>query len=297
MAAPIASSSPAISIARVHALAAGRLQERRPLRAVGDELRHGTQGPGRGDAMGQAVRGDDRGGAGRQGELDQQQADRSGPEDPDAVAGSQPRQAQGVDGDAQRLQHRAPDVVDGVREGDQLGLRPGEELAHGAVAGPVAQEPDVRAQVPEAARAGGAPLARDGGIDGDPLPRPRSRGDHPGRLVTQDQRLAEAHPTDGALAEPVEVRAADPDGGDADERLARPRQRHRLVGEPGVTGAVEADDLHRAFGFAAPAASAVASSSSSAARVQRPPRSRAATAGRRSASSERRTRPSSGSEG
>ena len=295
MAAPIASSSPAISIARVHALAAGRLQERSPLRAVGDELRHGAQRPGRGDAMGQAVRGDDRGGAGRQGELDQQQADRSGPEDPDAVAGSKASKPQGVDGDAQGLQHRAPDVVDGVRERDELGLRPGEELAHGAVAGPIAQEPDVRAQVPEAARAGGASLARDGGIDGDALPRPRSRGDHPGRLVTQDQRLAEAHATDAALAEPVEVRAADPDGGDADERLARPRQRHRLVGDPGVTGAVEADDLHR--GFDAPDASAVASSASSAARVQRPPRSRAATAGRRSASSERRTRPSSGSEG
>ena len=78
-----------------------------------------------------------------------------------------------VDGDAQRLEHRAGHVVDGVGERHQPSLWPGDQLAHGAVGGAVAEEPDARAQVRQAAGARVAAAARDVRVDRHPLAGPR----------------------------------------------------------------------------------------------------------------------------
>jgi hypothetical protein len=81
--------------------------------------------------------------------------------------------------------------------------------------------------------------ARDGRIDRNALPGTRTGANGPRRLVAEHKRSLEPSVTDAALAEPMEVRAADPDGGDADQSLASGRTGDRRVHDAQVAHAVQ----------------------------------------------------------
>ena len=203
--------------------------------------------PGRGrDPVRQPVRGDDRRRARGAGKLDQQQPDRPAAEHADGVAGPDAGEAQRVDGDAQRLQHRARRVVDRVRQGDEVGLRPGDAArasprpwSSGRGTGPSGT-----GDRGPAAQVSHAPHGTCGSI----ATRCPARGPSaitPGGLVAEDERAREDGVADPGLVVPVQVGAADADRGHPDQCLARPRDRGGLVGEPEVAGAVEAERPHR----------------------------------------------------
>ena len=80
------------------------------------------------------------------------------------------------------------------------------------------------------------------GIDRDPHAVERAALDHAGELVADHERVRELGVADAALLEPVQVRAADPDGLDPHQALLRPRRWHGLLGEAQVAGPVEARD-------------------------------------------------------
>ena len=114
-------------------------------------------------------------------------------------------------------------------------LRPGQELAHGAVLAAVPGEPDVQAQVPVAVPARAAGPVRDGRVDGHPLALLWPVGDDAGRLVAQHQGAAQGRVADAALAPPVQVGSADADRGDPDQAVTRAGDRDRFLSEPKVT--------------------------------------------------------------
>ena len=106
--------------------------------------------------------------------------------------------------------------------------RPRHQLAHPSVDRTVTGEANLRAQMAEVAPACVTRAARDRRIDGDHLPVQRSTFDGSGDLVTEHQRSRQRTVADAALAEPVEVRSADPDRIDTDQGFARPRLRRCL---------------------------------------------------------------------
>ena len=107
-------------------------------------------------------------------------------------------------------------------------------------------EANGRAQVLEAGRAGRARAARDSGIDGNALALTRAGGDHPRELVPEHERMLELGVADAALEQPVTVRAAESDGGDAHEHLPRRRRRVRLVVQAQLVRPVQAERLQPA---------------------------------------------------
>ena len=97
----------------------------------------------------------------------------------------------GVDGDAERLEHRAGDAVEGVGERVQRRGRPRQVPLQPAVAVPVAGEDDVRAQVAVAFEAARADAARERRVDGDAPPVERPALDDARELVAGHDRPRE----------------------------------------------------------------------------------------------------------
>jgi hypothetical protein len=77
----------------------------------------------------------------------------------------------------------------------------------------------------------------------DTLPGARPVNDDPAEFVAQNERPRQAGVTDARLLEPVEVRATQPDGGHAQQNLARTGSDCRLIGYPNVASAVDSGDL------------------------------------------------------
>src|ERR1700759_2956018 len=104
------------------------------------------------------------------------------------------------------------------------------------------------------------PRTSGGGGRAEAPPRPPERAgrDHPGRFVAEHQRMGQLGVTDGAFAEPVQVRAAQTDRGDLAQGLARPRVGYRLVPDPDVTYPVQPRCLHAAQATRAAAPALVA---------------------------------------
>jgi hypothetical protein len=91
----------------------------------------------------------------------------------------------------------------------------------------------------------GTLAARDRGVERNPLTHARPCLDHADELVTEDERLGQDDVADGAFVEPVQIGAAEPDGGDTHQDFVRVRRRHRLLVEPQVALVVESQRDHR----------------------------------------------------
>jgi hypothetical protein len=167
----------------------------------------------------QRLDGQHRRGAGRAGQLDDEQADRSAADDRDARADLDVAQVERVDGHAERLQHGATGVADLVGQGEELAVWPDEELAQATVGGAVPGEPNGRAEVRVALEAAFADAARYRRVDGDPGSGARTRLDDPGELVAEHERPGQHGVADPSLGEPVQVRTAESDRGHADEAV------------------------------------------------------------------------------
>ena len=190
--------------------------------------------------MGQEV-GGDHGAPGGDGELHEQQPDRAAPDDADRRAGPHVAEVVRVQRDAERLQHGAVDRGQRRRQRMQQVGRPGHQLAQAAVHVAVPREPDVRAQVAVAVPAEGARLARDRRVD-------RHRGPvlgDAGELVAEHERAVEPGVADARLAVPVQIGSAQPHGGHPHQAVPGRHVRRRLVGDPQVADAVQADGPHR----------------------------------------------------
>ena len=148
--------------------------------------------------------------------------------------------------DAERLEQRRLGV--GERVGQAMGeaFRPRQSRAQSTV-DRVPGKPAGDAEVLVAGDARRAAAARDRGVERNPLTRPRSRLDHADELVAEDERPGQNDIADGALVEPVQIGAAEPDGGDAHEDLVVARRRHRLLVEPQVALVMEAQRDHRGW--------------------------------------------------
>ena len=206
------------------------------------------------EPLGDAVDGDDLGGARGAGHLDGAEPDRTEPEHDGGVTGHQapvrhgvepgahhvPGEQRGVAGQA--VGHPAQDQV-GLGDEDLLGLRAGERSQRGAVAehaGLVALV-EVAAQAEEAVAAGGVEAAEDAVADADPVDA-LSRGDHGAHeLVADHEAGLDLHP---AVVD-VEVRAADAGGLDGDDRVVV-GQKLGLghVVDTDLAGSLEGDGLH-----------------------------------------------------
>src|SRR6185436_7608269 len=80
---------------------------------------------------------------------------------------------------------------------------------------------------------------RDRRVDRDTDAVERATLDDAGQLVPADERAGDLGVADAALGVPVQVRSADPHGGDPHEALSLGRHRHRIVGEAQVVRPVE----------------------------------------------------------
>ena len=90
--------------------------------------------------MAQHIRGHDRRCAGRASELDQELPDRAAAEDANAFARADLRQPDGMQGHAERLEHRHVGVAQAVGHGHEAAAGPGHEVAQKAVRGAVTGE-------------------------------------------------------------------------------------------------------------------------------------------------------------
>ena len=190
------------------------------------------------------VDGEGDGGAGRRADLREQQPDRPAADDRHAGGDVDVAEVDRVDGDAERLEQRARDAVERVRQRVQPVGRPAQVLAERSVPAPVPREPDLRAEVRMALAAQVAALARDRRVDGHAPAGQRPLLHDARELVPDHERRGQPRVADRALLEPVQVGAADADGLHADEALPRFRSRRRLVAQPHVAHAVEARDPH-----------------------------------------------------
>ena len=145
-----------------------------------------------------------------------------------------------MDRDPERLEHRAVDGGEAVRQREEAVLRPGHPLAHRAVVLVLAREADGGAEVRVPLEAERAALARDRGLDRH---EPAVLGPA-GHLVAGHDRARDPARPDPALLEPVEVRSAEADGLDADQHLAGAGLRALLVVDPDVALAVQSGGAH-----------------------------------------------------
>jgi hypothetical protein len=96
-----------------------------------------------------------------------------------------------------------------------------------------------------AGRARRAPAARVRGIERDAFTRTRPVRHRADELVPEHERVIEHRVSDAALREPVQVGAAEADGGHAQEQLARRGLGRRLVVQAQVALVVETKRDHR----------------------------------------------------
>jgi len=116
----------------------------------------------------------------------------------------------------------------------------------------VARELDARAEIAVAVAAGPAGAAPDGRVDRHQLTVPGAALDHAGGFVAEHQRPGQGRITDPALAPPVQVRAADADGGHPHQAHPPAGFRHRLVFQPEIPDRVQPRRLHAPLAFHAP---------------------------------------------
>jgi hypothetical protein len=186
---------------------------------------------------------DEPGRAGGLRDLQAEEADRAAAEDADRVARAHVAEVDGVDRDAERLEHGAVLGAEALGQGDDAVGGPGHPLAQRAVVRAVAGEADRRAEVGVALEAGQAAPAVDGRVDrGEAAVRRAAR-----ELVAGHERPRDPRAADAALLEPVQVGAAQPDGRDAHQRLALRRRGHGLVVQTHVACAVEPCRAHYFF--------------------------------------------------
>jgi hypothetical protein len=88
-------------------------------------------------------------------------------------------------------------------------------------------------------------LARDGGIDSNPLPPTGPRCDQSAELVTEDEPLTNHGLPDAGLPVPMPVRTAEPNGKDLEQDLPVTRFRHGEVNVLEGPGAGETDCRRR----------------------------------------------------
>ena len=219
-------STLAISDARGHAVV---------LRQVG---LIGPRCQGRLHAVRLDVGGDDPAGAHGLEGADEEQADGADAEDACAHPGLEVAQVDAVEGDAERLDQRDVIALDAVGRGQQQPLRPVHQRAQAAVDGRVPAEPDVGAEVAVAGAADLAVATGVGRLDDDALAFARTRHDDAAHLVAEHQRLVHLRVADAAVLVPVEVGAAEADGGDADELLTGSGDGLRFMVDTDVVGAV-----------------------------------------------------------
>src|SRR5690606_28912714 len=187
-------------------------------------------------AVRERLDGADRPGADRLGELDREQPDRAAADDGDRVADAAVGEVPGVQRDAEGLEHRAVGSRHALGQRVQQVGGPGDQLGHAAVERAVAGELDVHAEVAVPRLAHLAAAARDRGVDGDGHAVEVARGAHAGELVPRHGRAGQRRVADAALAEPVQVRPAQPDVGDPHQRVP--------LGDVGVGGLLDPDVTH-----------------------------------------------------
>jgi hypothetical protein len=160
-----------------------------------------------------------------------------------------------MDRHGQRLDQGADTGLEPIRDGDEAGGRPRDEVAQGAIDRTVASKPDIHAQVCRVGPARLAHPARNRGIHGHATALLIPRGDDTGELVTEYERAVEDGVTDPAVGQPVAIRPAQADFGDPDENLAWAWIRDRFVVEPELATGMEPKDEHAAYCGASTASS------------------------------------------
>ena len=156
--------------------------------------------------------------------LQDQQADRSAAEQRDALEQAWLRQVDGVDGDAERLQHDRIARGEMLRHRDDLRRRHPDPFGHRAIIRRRADEDDLGTKIGMSRAAVLAMTAGLIGIDSDE--RAASQAER-GQILSQP--AAELMPrhegrrdhrrADAAILVIVQVAAAKPDGGDVDQRF------------------------------------------------------------------------------
>jgi hypothetical protein len=108
----------------------------------------------------------------------------------------------------------------------------------------VAAEADVGTKVAVASSTDEAVPARVGRLDDDAFAGSRTGHDDAAHLVAQHERLHDPCLTDAAVLIPVEVGAAQADGGDADELLSGRGDGLWFLVDTDVGGAVQSKHFH-----------------------------------------------------
>jgi hypothetical protein len=186
-------------------------------------------------------------GAGFAADGHQQEPDWATSDDANARARPDPSDIGGVERNSQWLDHGALAWPKVVRDRDEAGRRPGDELAQGAIDRSVPGEPDVQAEVGEF---GPAWLARAAGhrrVHGDATSALVARFDDASELVPEDERPVQDRVTDSALGQPVAIRAAQPDLGDPHEDFPATRLRDGFIVEPKQAVGMESQGEHAGY--------------------------------------------------
>jgi hypothetical protein len=83
-----------------------------------------------------------------------------------------------------------------------------------------------------------------GGLDDDSPPRSCPRGDYPTQLMSENKWILHSILADAAVFEPMEIRAAETDGSNADKLLARARHGVECCVQSDIAGTVETQYIH-----------------------------------------------------
>jgi hypothetical protein len=114
------------------------------------------------------------------------------------------RQIDGVEGHAERLEHRPLLIGNVIGNGDEATGRPDHVASQGTV-NPVPGKSKVEAEVGAPGNALLAFQTRYGRVDGDSLPGPGPGLDDRGELMAEHQAVAEDGVADCAFAKPMRV--------------------------------------------------------------------------------------------
>jgi hypothetical protein len=158
--------------------------------------------------------------------LDKQQSNGPCAENGHAITQPYFRKIDGMEGDAERFEHRGGFVIDGVRHRKTGVGRYDHELAQAAVVGIQAAEVEASAEIGMSTLTQVAAVARMSGINrharaGTRLSYVRADlFDDAGKLVSEDERRFQDSVANASIGERVQVAAANSGGGDAQEYVA-----------------------------------------------------------------------------
>lgn len=122
--------------------------------------------------------------------------------------------------------------------------RPGQQRGQPSGYGRMAEELDLLTEVAVTGQADVALPTRVGRLDDDALALPGPGGDNTTEFVSEDKRVAHPILTNTAVLKPVQIRAAETDGSDADQVLPRTRNDVRFCMQPDVAGTVKTQYFH-----------------------------------------------------